>query len=542
MEYSKSINYVDVSISQKMYARLQSQRNTIAHVLAEFIDNAYQSYLDHKDDLQSLDSNYKFTVQVNFKWNKRPELSYITVKDNAFGIATENYENAFHLAHTPDNTSGMNEYGMGMKTAAYWLGRNWTLVTTALNEKVERTISFELDKVANEDNKYIPVTEKDIEPLKHYTEIKIFNLTSNVPSKKSLSSLNSNLASIYRQHLRSKDMVLIVNGAKLSFEEYPILKSPKYNNNHIPEGSEIEWKRDINVSLMRRYKAKGFIALLSNMDKKRNGLVLMRRGRAIIGVEEESRYFPRSLFGNVGGPRYKLLFGELEIEGFSVSFNKNGVMENDDLEALMEVIKGELHKGDFDLLSMADNYRAKNKEKRSETANPSEVSKHTNGNANPPKSQPQDNVPPKGKRGSNEESATTAGTTNVHEPDTGYDNRTTEGNVGTTNEPQNSGTREEQSCDIFTLDGKKYSLKVELSERGDDLIWLKTSDENNGIIECNINTAHPFFKTFPYNANGKSSLALLRAMAMAKFSASKGEGSLAEMFEYFNAYIREIKV
>ena len=60
-----------------------------------------------------------------------------------------------------------------------------------------------------------------------------------------------------------------------------------------------------------------------------NGLSLFRRGRVIEGSHDE-KYRPKVLCGQNGSPRYKRIFGELELEGFSVSFNKGSFQEHDD--------------------------------------------------------------------------------------------------------------------------------------------------------------------------------------------------------------------
>ena len=56
------------------------------------------------------------------------------------------------------------------------------------------------------------------------------------------------------------------------------------------------------------------------------------------------------------------LFGELELEGFEVSFNKNGFREEEDLYLLMEGIRDELKADEPSLLSQTDNYRQRGKE------------------------------------------------------------------------------------------------------------------------------------------------------------------------------------
>ena len=87
----------------------------------------------------------------------------------------------------------------------------------------------------------------------------------------------------------------------------------------------------------------------------------MRRGRVIVGGGDE-RYFPSVLFGQSGSFRYRRLFGELELEGFEVSFNKNGFREEEDLYMLMEGIRDELKADEPSLLSQTDNYRQRGKE------------------------------------------------------------------------------------------------------------------------------------------------------------------------------------
>src|SRR5690606_16845884 len=105
-----------------------------------------------------------------------------------------------------------------------------------------------------------------------------------------------------------------------------------------------------------KYKVNGFIAILSTMSSSTvNGLSLFRRGRVIEGSHDE-KYRPKVLCGQNGSPRYKRIFGELELEGFSVSFNKGSFQEHDDLEALMEALKTEISSKDFDLYTQAEKY------------------------------------------------------------------------------------------------------------------------------------------------------------------------------------------
>lgn len=170
---AEHINEVSIETGTNIYARLESLKNTPAHVLAEFIDNALQSFIDYKNELLSVESNYKLQIDIKFVWRERSELSSVTIKDNAAGMAKDKFYSAFTLAHTPDNTEGLNEFGMGMKTAALWLGKRYTLKTTALGESVEREVCFDLQDVTENQMQTLAVGERPIDPNSHYTEIVI---------------------------------------------------------------------------------------------------------------------------------------------------------------------------------------------------------------------------------------------------------------------------------------------------------------------------------------------------------------------------------
>ena len=194
-----------------MYGRISDITNTPSHVLAEFVDNAIQSYKDKKAELQSQDSDYKLKVDITFEWdpedNKRA--SKITIRDNAGGIGESKFVEAFKLAHTPDDNSGLNEFGMGMKTAALWLGEVWSVESSAIGEGISRKIVFDLNNVMANELKTLPVTHKPEYTKEHYTLVTISSPTKNVPSIKSLQKIKDELASIYRKYLRTNEIEIV---------------------------------------------------------------------------------------------------------------------------------------------------------------------------------------------------------------------------------------------------------------------------------------------------------------------------------------------
>ena len=109
-----SIPTVDITIGPNMFGRMSDIKNTPSHVLAEFVDNALQSYRDNKDKLEQIDPDYHLKVEISFEWKEDKADSIIHIKDNAAGINEQQYYEAFKLANTPDNNQGLNEFGMGM--------------------------------------------------------------------------------------------------------------------------------------------------------------------------------------------------------------------------------------------------------------------------------------------------------------------------------------------------------------------------------------------------------------------------------------------
>lgn len=328
-----TIDKVSIALKPNVYSTFRNLNNTISYTLGEYVDNAVQSFLNHKQELLAIEPNYKLRVEIKIDW----ENGLIFIDDNAAGIDADNYVRAFEPAHIPIDDTGLNEFGMGMKTASVWLANKWTVTTKALGENVERHTEFDLQKVTAEEKEDLVVQESACDTNKHYTHIVLSQLSANAPKRGQIDKIRRHLSSIYRYFLRSEDVEIIVNGTFLEAPNYKILNAPYYKT---PDGDKILWKRNIDFQ-MGDYKAKGFIAILDKIQNGANGLVLLRRGRVIVGGGDE-RYFPSVLFGQTGSFRYRRLFGELELEGFEVSFNKNGIREEDDLYLFMEALRDEI--------------------------------------------------------------------------------------------------------------------------------------------------------------------------------------------------------
>lgn len=521
-----SINTVDITMGQNVYTTFESLPNTVSHALADFVDNALQSYRDNKARLTEIDPDYKLHVIINIAWNEEDDrATMISISDNAAGINQERYEKAFMPAIKPADNSGLHEFGMGLKTAACWFGNKWSVRTKAIGETEERTIVFDLNEVTKNDLKEIPVTTTAKSPSEHYTKVSITDLTKNAPKLKSLTNIKTELASIYRKSFRENEMILTICGEDITFTDYEILTAPFVKT---PDSPPIFWKKDIDFAF-GKYKAKGFIAILKTMAKNQNRIVLLRRGRVIVGAETEGHYYSKYISGQSGSPRDKRIFGELELDGFDVAFNKNDIQDKENLEALMEALYSEIHQKDFDLVTQAQDYREDERHKQVKKL----IKKH--------------NSSPKDKRAtielfttnsSGEESPTTP--VEYLEPSESSTFVVSDIPTSTTNQPEDFL---EFDGDSYKINGKSYTLVVQsvFDRTNHDLFWVDVSKENEGKIICKINCDHIFFDHF-----GKPSeavIAILKTMAISKFTAKKeGSNNASDMLNYFNEYIGKTQV
>lgn len=320
------------------------------YALAEYIDNSISSYFETKDKILKVEPNYKLKIDI--------EINYvdgsITVRDNAGGISNDKYEYAFRAAEIPDDTSGLNEFGMGMKTASSWLANKWTITTSAFGENYQRTIEFNVDEVVANDTHELESIDVSCDSNIHFTTIKLEELTGNAPLRSQENKIINHLSSIHRKFILNHDVEINVNGETLAFEQQKILKAPKWDDE---DGEEIEWKIEIDSSFGKNKRVTGFVALLDTMSTTvHNGFSLFRRGRVIQGSGDEL-FRPKQLCGTNGSHQHKRVFGELELEGFNVDFTKGKFQNDEDFDELLDLLQDHCDSDEMPLLSQGAKFR-----------------------------------------------------------------------------------------------------------------------------------------------------------------------------------------
>lgn len=331
--------------------------------LAEFVDNALASFQANETALKKLHGK-NFQLEVSIEINDAE--NKIVIRDNAAGIDEVNYPRAFRAAEIPVDTSGLSEFGMGMKSASCWFSDLWSVRTSALSEGVEKTVKFDMNKIFEDKIEELEFESKPTDKNAHYTVIELYEVRK-MPRRKGLGKVKSHLTSIYREFLRNGILKLKVDNIELKFEEPKVLTAKFQEKPYVGVGEPILWKLSIDFPVEEGLSVKGFVAIRETGSTAESGFALFRRGRVIEGSFDNG-FRPEFIFGAPNSYRYQRVFGELHLEGFDVSFTKKGIQWDENLEVFLQLLKEEISSKQFPLLQQAENYRTRASEKEYNSA------------------------------------------------------------------------------------------------------------------------------------------------------------------------------
>ncbi|MBK9715415.1 MAG: ATP-binding protein [Kouleothrix sp.] len=324
------------------------------YALAEFVDNAVQSFLSYHKELRVAEGdNCKLFVDIEIK---TMDTGSIIIRDNAAGIHDEDYARAFKTASLPLDRSGLSEFGVGMKSAACWFARTWSVRTSALGEDVERTITFDVESIIQDAVEELPCAESPASYHSHYTEVVLRDLHT-VPQTKTIAKIKDHIASIYRIFLREGTIAIKFNGDFLTYAPPAILNTPFYKDE---SETPISWHKEISLDFGQGLRVHGFAALRETASTSGAGFALFRRNRLIQGSGDEG-YRPEKIFKKSNSYTYQRLFGELHVEGFQVSHTKDGIQWEEHEEIFLDFLKEALNEQPVPLLDQSTGYRVRAK-------------------------------------------------------------------------------------------------------------------------------------------------------------------------------------
>ena len=332
-----------------MYAAFARLNYKPWYALAEFVDNSLQSALTNLDALCAAhQGDYRLLVEIDINENG------IEIRDNAAGIHERDYARSFLPASPPPDTSGLSEFGLGLKAAASWFACTWIVRTTALGEALERIITFDVPKIVATSCEHLEPQERTADAGDHYTTLVLRDLR--VPLRgRTIGKVKDHLRSIYRVFLREDVMTLRLNGEPLSYEPREFLHVPYHKT---PGAKPVTWHKNIDLDLGGEHRVTGWAAVLARASVTNAGFAVFRRRRLIQGSRGEG-YRPEVIFGKPNKFIYQRLVGELELEGFSVTHTKDGIQWEDWEDDVLAWIKDRLDEQPIPLLDQAANHRAR---------------------------------------------------------------------------------------------------------------------------------------------------------------------------------------
>lgn len=324
------------------------------YAIAEFVDNSTQSFYSHENEFSSHGIN-SITIRIKYDFDK----NILIIKDNAFGMEIEDFSRAVKVDSPPESKDGRNEFGMGLKTAASWFGNLWSVESTQFGSTNKYYTEIDIQELRDKHLNCIDIISEDCESGDHGTTITINNITKKIDASRTKGKIIQLLESMYRRDLNSGKINIWFNDVLLHFDEYKCLE---FRNTIWRKNVNFCFKHDNNI-----HDVKGFVGILANGGFGRAGFALFRRGRVVIGGEDQN-YKPFKIFQQAQSTIAHKLFGEFDLDDFPVNQAKDGFVWDDGLEdAFIENLKLQIQ--DYiNIAKMTNKERAKEDEFSVETS------------------------------------------------------------------------------------------------------------------------------------------------------------------------------
>lgn len=326
---------IQIRPKSSILARYRDLSYKLEGAIAEFIDNSTDSFFKHKNELEQIgQKNCKVIIDI--------ETDKITIVDNAFGMNLNDFKRSVVLDSPPDDTSGRSEKGMGLKTAATWLGDYWSVETSEYGSEKGFFAELNVNEIKRDAPEEIEASEFECNKDKHYTIITIKKLRKKIGGQ-AVNKLVNSLSRMYSLDIREKELVLIVNKTCLKYELPELWCNPETHEPY-KKNFTIEFWYDNNM-----YSAYGWAGIREKGSIENEGFSIIRKGRALkIG------YKPKKIFGGPNSYSQQRLIGEIHLDGWDVTHIKSDVQWEGGLEdKLLDEIKEQIK----DIIKLAEERR-----------------------------------------------------------------------------------------------------------------------------------------------------------------------------------------
>lgn len=446
------------------------------YAIAEFVDNSTQSFYSHENELTSHGIN-SITVSIKYDFDK----NILVIKDDAFGMEIEDFARAVKVDSPPETKDGRNEFGMGLKTAASWFGNWWSVESTQFGSTNKYYTEINIQELRDKHLNSIDIISVDCEPEDHGTTITISNITKKIDASRTKGKIIQLLESMYRRDLNSGKINIWFNDVLLHFDEYKCL-----------EFRDTIWRKVVDFCFLydsKVHHVKGFVGILANGGFGRAGFALFRRGRVVIGGEDQN-YKPYRIFHQAQSTIAHKLFGEFDLDDFPVNQAKDGFVWDDGLEdAFIDNLKPQIQ----DYINIA---KMTNKERAKEDEFSTEIS---------------DKIYDKVQKFTDSLSDFSTNKQHNGTDTNGITNNSSSNNAEKAFKDYLNATNDDE--DVPVGNKRKYTIQINEVIKKDFIVtwtignktyWINKEDGEDGkevFITININ--HPFFKPYSNNEDFK---------------------------------------
>jgi hypothetical protein len=289
--------------------------------IAEFVDNSTQSFIDNRVELeiamQNEDGGSGFYVSIT---HDRASGGVLSIEDNGFGMDLQDIERAMQVGVPPADATGRSRYGLGMKTAAGWVGSIWSIKTTKLGHDTEYTVTVDVNEVAN-GNMELPTIERSVPPESHYTIIEIRSHNRHLTGAQTIMKIKKYLASIYRIDISEGWLSLTWNEDPILWDQYG--EEVWYRS---PDGTI--YKDNFNFNIVNdRGQTKsvtGWVGILDTGSRRLAGVSILHRNRLIRGYPDTWKPYAIYREGSNDLVNQRLVI-EIHLDDFEVTHTKDNI-------------------------------------------------------------------------------------------------------------------------------------------------------------------------------------------------------------------------
>lgn len=310
------------------------------HAIAEFVDNSTQSYINNREALEAAFAVENDHLDIGITYDRDDGL--FSIADNAMGMDLSDIEGAMRIAFPPDNPNGRSKYGLGMKTAAGWMGDHWRIRTTKLGVDKEYVVDIDVRKIEAGDGQ-IALQTRGAPAGKHYTIIEITDLHRTFQTR-TIGKIGKHLQSMYRKDFDDLGLVLRWRSQEL--------KWPGFEGRLLKDKQGREYRREFRFEVDGKIVT-GWAGILFKGGRPEAGFSVLQNRRVIKGWPDSWR--PYAIFGEERNDLInQRLVGEIHLDGFPVSHTKDDIQWERDQEQLVEkALKEQIH----ELLEQARTFR-----------------------------------------------------------------------------------------------------------------------------------------------------------------------------------------